>query len=179
MPPCKCAILLLTFSALTIRGEIVSREYQLKAVFLYRFTQFVDWPAASFPTPQTPIIIGILGRDPFGTVLDAAIHGEKVHNRPLSIQRFQSFQEATNCHVLFISAAEASRLPKVLAALDGRSILTVGETEDFASRGGMIQFITERNRIHFRINLQATRAAGFEISSKLLELAEIVASKRE
>jgi hypothetical protein len=168
---------LFVFCVLTVRGQIVSREYQLKAVFLYRFTQFVDWPPAAFPTPQTPITIGILGSDPFGSYLEAAIHDEKVHNHPLSLERYQSVQNATNCHVLFISASEGTRLSKVLAALKGRSILTVGETEDFASRGGMIQFITERNRIRFRINLQASRAAGFQVSSKLLELAEIVTAK--
>jgi hypothetical protein len=170
---------LFVFYALTIRGQIVSREYQLKAVFLYRFTQFIDWPPAAFPTPQAPITIGILGPDPFGSFLETSIRDERVHNRPLSVQRYQSVQDATNCHVLFISASEANRLPKVLAALKGRSILTVGETEDFASRGGMIQFITERNRIRFRINLQASRAAALQISSKLLELAEIVSTTRQ
>jgi hypothetical protein len=171
--------LLFVFCALTIRGQIVSREYQLKAVFLYRFTQFIDWPAAAFPTPQTPITIGILGPDPFGSYLEASIRDEKVHNRPLSVQHYQSVQYATNCHVLFISSSEGTRLSKVLGALKGRSILTVGETEDFAFRGGMIQFITERNRIRFRINLQASRAAGFQMSSKLLDLAEIVSAKQD
>ena len=167
------------FCALTIRGQSVSREYQLKAVFLYRFTQFIDWPSAAFSTPQTPITIGILGPNPFGSFLEAAIRDERVHNRSLSVQRYQSIQDATNCHILFVSASEGTRLPKILDALKGRSILTVGETEDFASRGGMIQFITERNRIRFRINLQASRAAGLQISSKLLELAEVISTRQE
>jgi hypothetical protein len=171
--------LLFVFCALTIHGQTASREYQLKAVFLYRFTQFVDWPPSVFATPQTPITIGILGSDPFGSSLESAIRDERVHDRPLSVQHYKSVQDATNCHVLFISASEASRLPRILAALKGRNILTVGETEDFASRGGIIQFITERNRIRFRINLQASRAAGFQISSKLLELAEIVTTRQE
>jgi hypothetical protein len=171
--------LLFVFCVLTIRGQVVSREYQLKAVFLYRFTQFIDWPPSAFPKPQAPITIGILGPDPFGSSLQGAIRDEKVHDRPLNVQHYQSIQDATNCHVLFISASQGPRLPKILAALKGRGILTVGETEDFASRGGMIQFITERNRIRFRVNLQATRAAGFQISSKLLELAEVVSTKQD
>src|SRR5262249_926438 len=107
--------LLFVFSALTIRGEIVSREYQLKAVFLYRFTQFIDWPPSAFATPQTPITIGILGPDPFGSFLDATVRDEKVHNHPLRVQRYQNIQDATNCHVLFISGSEGPRLPKILA----------------------------------------------------------------
>jgi hypothetical protein len=170
---------LFVFCALTVRGQIVSREYELKAVFLYRFTQFIDWPPSAFPTPQTPITIGILGPDPFGSALEAAVRDEKVHGRPLSVRRYQSIQDATNCHVLFIGASAGIRLPRILAALKGRSILTVGEAEDFASRGGMIQFIAERNRIRFRINLQAARAAGFQMSSRLLELAEIVSTRQD
>jgi hypothetical protein len=170
---------LFVFCVPTTRGQVASREYELKAVFLYRFTQFIDWPPSAFPTPQAPIIIGILGPDPFGSSLQSAIRDERVHNHPLCVQHYQNIQDVTNCHVLYITASEEPRLPKILAALKGRSTLTVGETENFASRGGMIQFITERNRIRFRINLQATRAAGFEISSKLLELAEIVSTKQD
>ncbi|HYG35908.1 MAG TPA: YfiR family protein, partial [Clostridia bacterium] len=140
--------------ALTLRGQVVSREYQLKAVFLYRFTQFVDWPPTAFSSQDSPIIIGVLGRDPFGGYLEAAVRNERVRNRLLAIQHHQRIQDAMNCHLLFISPSEQARQEKVLADLKARSILTVGETEGFARDGGMIQFITEQNRIRFRINLQ-------------------------
>jgi len=160
-------------------AQEISREYQLKAVFLYRFTQFVDWPATAFPSPDSPIIIGVLGGNPFGEHLRAAVRDERVHNRRLIVQEYQRSQEAKNCHLLFISAAEAPRLEKTLAALKGGSILTVGEPEGFVLRGGMIQFVTEQNRIRFRINLQAARAANLQISSKLLELAEVVDARKQ
>ena len=160
-------------------GQVVSREYQLKAVFLYRFTQFTEWPEAASPTADTPIVIGVLGKDPFGKYLDLAIRNERVHNRRLTIQRYQRSEEAKNCDLVFISTSEEGRLEKCLADLKGRSILTVGEMEGFALRGGMIEFFTERNRVQFRVNLAAARAANLRISSKLLELAEVVNVQKE
>jgi len=160
-------------------GQVVSREYQLKAVFLCRFTQFTEWPQAAFPTADAPIVIGILGKDPFGEYLDSAVRNERVHNRPLTIQRYQRSEDAKNCHLVFISASEGGQLQKCLVDLKGRSILTVGEMEGFALRGGMIELFTERNRVRFRVNLVAAKAANLRISSKLLELAEVVNVKKE
>jgi hypothetical protein len=171
--------LLLALCALALRGQEVSREYQLKAIFLYRFAQFVDWPETAFPSPNSPLIIGVLGPDPFGGYLEAAVRNERIRKRRLSVQHFQRSQDARHCQILFISASESERLEKIQAELAGRSILTVGETEGFALRGGMIQFITERNRIRFLINLKAAKAEHLQISSKLLELAEVVSAQKE
>jgi hypothetical protein len=160
-------------------AQVVSREYQLKAVFLYRFTQFTEWQETAFPTADAPIVIGVLGKDPFLKYLDLAVRNERVHNRRLTIQRYQRSEDAKNCHLVFISTSEEGRLEKCLADLKGRSILTVGEMEGFALRGGMIEFFTERNRVQFRVNLAAARAANLRISSKLLELAEVVNVQKE
>jgi hypothetical protein len=97
----------------------------------------------------------------------------------LTIQRYQRSQDANNCHLLFICSSEREHLEKIFADLKGRSILTVGETEDFAFRGGMIQFMTERNRIRFRINQKAALAANLRMSSKLLGLAEVIDPPKE
>ena len=157
----------------------VPREYQLKAVFLCRFAQFVQWPPDAFASPDSPVVIGVLGSDPFGSYLQKVVSDERVGNRRLAIQRFRGAPQARNCQLLFISNSQAEDLQGVLAALRGRSILTVGETADFAGRGGMIQFVTEQNHIRFRINLEAARAAHLQISSKLLELAEVVGGHKE
>jgi hypothetical protein len=160
-------------------GQGVSREYQLKAVFLCRFTQFTEWPQAAFPSADAPIVIGILGKDPFGEYLDSAVRNERVHNRPLTIQRYQRIEDAKKCHLVFISTSEEGRLQKCLADLKGQSILTVGEMEGFALRGGMIELFTERNRVRFRVNLGTAKAANLRISAKLLELAEVVTVQKE
>jgi hypothetical protein len=151
----------------------ISPEYQVKAVFLFNFAQFVDWPAKAFSDAQAPLIIGVLGDDPFGAYLDETVRGEKVNDRPLLVQRYRRVGEIKNCHVLFISQSEMDRLEQILASLKGRNILTVGDTDDFATRGGMIRLFNERNKIRMRINLEAAKAANLTISSKLLRVAEL------
>ena len=155
-----------------------SREYQVKAVFLFNFAQFTEWPAAAFADANSPLIIGILGADPFGAYLDETVRNERVNNRPLGIQRYQRVDEIKSCHILFISRSETDTYEQIFARLQGRSILTVGDAEGFATRG-MIRFVTEQNRIRLRVNLGAARAASLTISSKVLRTAEIVGAERK
>ena len=155
------------------------KEYQVKAVFLFRFAQFVEWPPSAFPEPRTPLVIGVLGHDPFGTYLDDIVQGETVNNHPLAVHRYATVEEITTCHILFISRSEDARLERVLVGLKGRDILTVGDAERFSTRGGMIRFVTEQGRIRLRINLKAAEAANLKLSSKLLRPAEIVSPGNE
>jgi hypothetical protein len=157
----------------------VSREYQVKAVFLFNFAQFVDWPPGAFSNPQAPLVIGVLGDDPFDGYLDETVRGEKLNNRPFVVQRYRRVEEIENCQVLFIGQTGSHRLEHILDALKGRSILTVGDMEGFARDGGIIRFITKDNRIRFRINVEAAEAAHLVISSKLLRLAEIVTPEKD
>lgn len=155
-------------------AQTAAPEYQIKAVFLFNFAQFVDWPPHAFPESKTPLVIGILGEDPFGAYLDETVRNEKVNKRPLVIQRYRRVDEIKICHLLFISRSEKDQLEQIFAELKGRNILTVGDYEGFALRGGMIRFITEKNKIRLRINLEAAKAAKLTISSKLLRPAAIV-----
>jgi hypothetical protein len=156
-------------------AEIVpSREFQVKAVFLYNFAQFVDWPPDAFETPESPLIIGILGLDPFGETLDAMVRGEKVNGRPLVVERYRWIGDIQQCHILFISGSEGPRTEQIATALRGKRVLTVCDWEGFARRGAMVRFVMERNRVRLRINLEAAKAAGLNISSKLLRSAETV-----
>ena len=155
----------------------LNREYQVKAAFLYNFAHFVEWPAAAFPEPQSPMVIGILGDDPFGTTLDELIRNETVNGHPLIIQRYSKLEEIKSCHILYISQLQSEQFDAVLEAAKGRSLLTVGDSKDFATRGGTVQFITEKNKVRFRINLTAAKAASLRISSKLLKAAEIITPK--
>lgn len=148
-------------------------EYSLKAVFLYNFCRFVDWPEPAFDSPHDPLVIGIVGPDPFGTLLEEAIAGENYHGRPIRIEHYQSAREIRQCHLLFISQLEAPQTGAILAAVAGRNILTVGETESFLDQGGMIALTAEQNRVRLRINPTALRATKLSVSSKLLQVAEI------
>jgi hypothetical protein len=153
-------------------------EYQLKAVFLFNFTLFTEWPAQAFTTPDAPLVICVLGDDPFGPHLDEAARGEIVNQRPVIVRRIRRLEDLPDCHVVFISQSEASRLGRILTALHGRPILTVSDTEGFSARGGMIRFLTEGSKIRLQINVDATKLAGLTLSSKLLRPADIVTNRQ-
>lgn len=156
----------------------VTHEYDLKAAFLFNFAQFVEWPSDAFPGATTPITIGVLGEDPFGAGLDALVAGETIHKRPLLVRRFHSVAEidTETCHILFISASEAGELDRIGKALAHRSILTVGDTKDFAAHTGIIGFELADHRLRLQINVDAANDARLTISSKLLRQAQIVRS---
>ena len=149
-------------------------DREVKAVFLFNFAQFVEWPQAAFENPQSPIVIGVLGEDPFSRTLDDVVKGETVRNRQLIVTRYRRVEDIMTCHILFVSASETQRYEPILASLRGRPTLTVGETEGFATRGGMVRFVSERNRVGLHVNVGAAKAAGLTISSNLLRPAKIV-----
>ena len=148
-------------------------EYQVKAAFLFNFTKFVEWPPSSFSTPQAPLVIGIYGKDPFGSYLKETVAGEKIDGHPLVIQYYSSIEEIRTCHILFINETETHKVKQVIESLKGRSILTVSDKPDFMKNGGMIRLFIENNKTRLRINREATEAANLVISSKLLRIAEI------
>jgi hypothetical protein len=155
-----------------------TREYQIKAAFLFNFTQFVEWPAASFATDQSPLIIGVLGENPFGSFLEETVSGEKVNGHPLIVQYYKNIEDIKQCHILFINTSEVNKLKQVIGSLKGKNILTVSDASNFLQEGGMIRFFTKNNKIQLQINLEATKTANLLISSKLLRLAEIFIPKK-
>ena len=162
-----------------LSGTTPNQEYQVKAVFLFNFTQFVEWPAEAFAHPSAPLVIGVLGEDPFGAYLDETVRGETVNGRSLMVERYRRIQEIGNCQVLFVSRSESDRLDQILASLAGKPVLTVGDFEGFALRGGVIRLLTVGGKIRLRINLDSAKAAKLTISSKLLRPAEIVGSGKD
>jgi hypothetical protein len=168
--------LAMTALAYEVYGAEAPTEYQVKAVFVFNFARFVEWPPQAFTTPTEPFVIGILGTDPFGARLDEAVRGELVGEHPLQVRRFRNAGEIGPCQILYIDRSEGAQLSPVLAALNHRPTLTVTDLDGAAQRGVMIQFLTESSRIRLRINVEAARLAGLTISSKLLRPAEIVAT---
>ena len=151
-----------------------SAEYQIKAAFLFNFAQFVEWPARAFRDAQGPIVIGILGEDPFGSYLDDLVRNESVGGRPLAVRRFNRPEDITDCHILFVSRAMADQFEKLAAELQRRNLLSVGDTDNFNRLGGIVRFVTENGKIRLRINMEAAKAADLILSSKLLRWATIV-----
>ena len=171
------ALALLCVSAALLGAASPVSEYQLKAVFLFNFAQFIEWPASAMPREHAPFIIGVLGKDPFGAQLDEIVHDENVSQHPLSVVRYHDVAEVRDCQILFIAASELPRLEGILAALKGRSILTVTDAEAPATSGVMIALVRQEKRIKLRIDLEAAKAGNLTISSKLLRPAEIVGSR--
>lgn len=151
----------------------VSREYEIKAAFVYNFIRFVEWPTGAFAEPGSPIAICVLGRDPFGPALDA-LADKTVLGRPLAIKRLERFAPGGSCHVLFISSSEAERLSTIIEALARSTTLTIGEMAGFAQKGGIINLVLENNRVRFEINPDVAERSGLTISSRLLNLARVV-----
>ena len=145
-------------------------EYQVKAGFLVNIAQFVTWPSQA---SDAPFVIGILGDDPFGSYLDETVRGQKVNDRPITIQRLRRRADPRMCNILFVSQSERDRVAQVLSNLKGRSVLTVSDIDGFTDVGGMIQLFIEQNTVRMRISLDAVRASNLKVSSKLLRVAEV------
>jgi hypothetical protein len=168
---------LLVLGRIPAGGQTVSHEYPLKAVFLLNFAQFTDWPTNAFDQPDSPLVIGVLGNDPFGSVLDDAIKDETVRGRKFVVERYQHVSDIKTCHILFISTSEAVHLDKIIESLKGKPILTVSDIPGSAYWGVCVRFITENNKIRLRINVDSLQEANLTMSSQLLRLAETVPAK--
>lgn len=151
-------------------------EYEVKAAFLLNFTKFVDWPAAAFTAPNAPLTICVLGRDPFGRVLDQIVQGEAVDGHKLEVRRITEAPPAGSCQVVFVNPSEED-LTKLLSGFRA-GVLTVGEGETFVRRGGVIGFVIENRRVRFDINRSAAERAGLRLSSRLLSVAKSVEGGR-
>ncbi len=150
-------------------------EYEVKAVYLYHLARFIEWPPQAHAAPGDLLVIGVIGADPFGRLLDETVQDPSVQeDQRLVVRRFASLEEVPHANILFISSSEAERLPQILKTLEGASVLTVGEMDRFAERGGMVALRLEDKKVRFDINLGAAQRAGLKLSSHLLKLARIV-----
>jgi len=147
-------------------------EYEVKAAFLYNFAKFVKWPdeAASGAT----FVIGVLGEDPFGPALEKTLHGKTVLDKTVEVRRFASPEAARDARIVFVSASEKDRLKEILKTLAGSAVLTVGDMDGFADRGGMIAFQLRDEAVRFDINLAAARQNNIVLRSQLLRIARHV-----
>ena len=152
------------------------QEYDLKAAFLRRVAMFVEWPSTCFATPQAPLLIGVLGKDPFGPRLEMVLSNKTVQGRSIEFRRFANVDEAVQarCHILFIAPSEKPRLESTLDTLKTVPMLTVGDTVDYGEKGVMINLMIVSANLRFDIDLGRTSAAGLKISSQVLDLASKV-----
>ena len=158
-------------------ASAASSEYLIKAGFIYNFAQLVQWPSAAFSQADSPIVIGILGTDPFGTSIDRVVENKKLDGHNLIVKRLRwskDLRDLTECNILFISSSEKEHIADVINMVKWLPILTIGETPGFAARGGIINLTLEDNKVRFEVNIGAAKQANLNISSRLLALAKIV-----
>jgi hypothetical protein len=157
-------------------AEPVAGEYDLKAAFVYQFVHFTEWPADAFEDDgdePSPIVVAVVGDDPFRGSLERAVRGKTVQGRPLVYVHFANANAVGQCHVMFVSASERQRIGQVAAAARQFRALTVGDVEEFTRDGGMIRFVTQNKKVRFEIRRKSVEAAGLRLRAQLLRVAEI------
>ena len=160
-----------------VRGESAAvPEYAAKAAFLLNIAKYATWPPSAFPDASAPIVIGIFGEDPFGSVLDRVVSGRVINDRRVTVRRSKRAADLRGAHVVFIAAPESERAAGLCASLVESGALCVGDTESAASFTA-ITFSVESGRIAFTVNLAAARRSNVAISSKLLQLARNVTGR--
>lgn len=165
-----------------------SREYQIKAAILYNLLKFVDWPQDKTPDSNEPLIIGLIGQDPFLNSFDPILE-ENPEAKPVTIRRFPGFSELEKAeraepdqphpqiqtiresHLLFICRSELQHWAKILKSTEGHGVLTVADSSGFLEAGGIINLVTDHDKIRFEVNTAVARRAALRIRSRLLRLA--------
>lgn len=175
------ALVVLAVSVLAAPEKVVETpalsEYQIKALFLFNFAKYVDWPADAFQNESTPIVIGVVGQDSFGDNFQKITTGKSINGRPVLIKHVTNAEEYKTCHILFVSASEKDRLASILDAVKDSAVLTVGETDGFLSEEGIINLTKKANKVRLEINLKAAQKARLQLSSRLLTVADVVLGK--
>lgn len=170
----RCSIGLFLAASSLAAQNAKPKEYELKAVYLFNFARLAAWPDTAESSKRDSFAICVLGEDPFGSFLDAVISGEHIGGRAVVARRISDPRDAAACHVLYVSSSEEKRLKQILMALNKARVLTVSDMPEFSQRGGMIQFVTEDNKVRFEVNLRNTSDSGLTLSSELLKVAVAV-----
>jgi hypothetical protein len=171
-------LFLIAWAASGVQAQ-VSREYQIKAAFVYNFTKFVEWPATCFSEATDPIRIGVFAKSPYTKELENAVKDRKVNVRPLLVIEIRSVEEARGMHLVVLDSAANGQMKEMLAALKNAPVLTIGESEQFADADGILTFVREGDKVRFEANLDAAQQAGLKISAQFLKLAKTVRKRNQ
>jgi hypothetical protein len=166
-----CTVALLVASAVGVAAA--TREYEVKAAYLFNFANFANWPADAFESPSAPFRICTVGPDPFGPALADTVRNETIDGHPLTVVHAPPLADIRRCHILFV----ASNTPELKATVDAAGagpVLTVGETDGFLRAGGVLAFAMDEGRVRFDVNPAQATKVGLSLSSKLLQVARRV-----
>jgi len=178
-PSLRVIFLLFVLLGTCFAQDTASNEYQVKAAYLFNFAKFVEWPTGAFRSPNSPLVICVLGLNPFGSDLEGSIAGKTVGGHRLKISNLPHGLDASSCQIVFIASSEKGQMREILQSLTGASVLTVGDTSGFTDDGGMINFVLEGDRVRFEANVDAADHAHLRLSARLLTVAKLVVSKSQ
>jgi hypothetical protein len=159
-----------SFSAWSVEPE-TTREYALKAAFVFNFAKFIEWPAHAFASADAPIVVGVLGETPLAAALETVVKDRRINGRSVLVRRVREARELAPCHILFVSAADVSEFVQLRRNMPDSPLVTVGETSAFMASGGTISFLVLESKVRFEINIGAAERAGLKVSSQLQKLA--------
>jgi len=158
-----------------VTDEVQSaRALEIEAAFLVKFSSYIHWPEQAFSSPDAPLVISIIGRDPFGSIIDTIARSYMMKGRNIEIRRCADLRSLCGSHIVFVATSAMQNMEAIAASAAKRRVLLVGHAPDFLERGGMINFVVVNNRIRFDIHTGNSRRAGLEISSKLLKVARSI-----
>ena len=158
-------------AVLAREGIQAAQAREIQAAFLIKFHAYVRWPGPAFTKPRTPLVIGVSGRDPFGSILDRIGGAYASSPGSLEIRRLKDIRSLLRCHILYIPPVEMGHMDAIRNVLSGKPILLVGHAPGFLNQGGMINFVQIADKIRFDISLRNCRRVGLGISAKLLAVA--------
>lgn len=174
---CWLALILSSAAGAAGADEPRSREHQLKVAFLYSFTKFIEWPAASLGDARAPFVIGVMAQAPFVAEVERAMQDHKIKDREILVKTVHTAEEFVASHLVFVAASEDARFQEMQPVIGTRPVLSVGESPAFAQMGGTINFVVDNDRVRFEINMESAARAELRVSSQLQKLATVVRGK--
>jgi hypothetical protein len=151
-------------------------EYQIKAAFLYKFVSYVEWPPRSFPLPDSPLVIGVIGSDALADELASIVATRTAHGRRVVARKLRGDEPVAGLHTLFVGRLESTQTTEILASAREHAVLTVSESPASFSLGSVINFLVVDGKVRFEVALIPAEQAGLKISSRLLGVAHRVVS---
>jgi hypothetical protein len=171
---CLTMLLVMGFK---IQAQILT-EHESKAVLLLNIARYVEWPLDAVRDQESPLVVGILGQTTFHSAARQTLEGKEIRTHKVVVVSYDRVEHIKGCHVLYIASSERPRLRFILESLHGQPILTISEMDGFAEMGGVVGLIAANNRIRFKINHKAARAANLVVSARLLKAAEAIIEPR-
>ncbi len=169
-----CALAVSGLTTLQANASGSPSANDVQAAYLFNFVRFVEWPDTAFADAAAPVKICVLGDASFTQVATKSISGRAVGSRQVVVEPTESVLGSRGCHILYVAAGRKGDESEVLSTFGKRSVLTVSNTDGFAKRGGVANFVTVDDKVRFVINKKAADAAGLKISSRLLRIAQVV-----